>query len=94
MGWLNFDLPLHEELEVEKAARQIQQCNDIDQLRRIAEQAYRAWVTQSDVAAQLIHQLGDAEAMLADAGLIEKPDEQYLQWARELYPDPARKCST
>lgn len=89
MGWLSFELPLHEELEVEKAVRQIQQCDDLERIRAIAIDAYRAWITQTDIAAQLIHQLADAEAMLGEAGLIEKPDDQYLQWARELYPEHA-----
>lgn len=74
---------------MEKAVRQIQQCDDTERLRAIAVDAYRAWVTQSDISAQLIHQLAAAEAMLAEAGLIEKPDDQYLQWARELFPDHA-----
>lgn len=84
MGWLSFDLPLHEELEVEKAVRQIQQCDDINALRHIAEQAYRAWITQTDIASQLIQQLGDAEALMASAGMIEPPNEEHLEWAREL----------
>lgn len=91
MGWLSFDLPLHEELEVEKAVRQIQQCSDVERLRQIAADAYRAWVTQSDIAAQLISQLADAEAMLASAGVIDPPDEKYLQWASELCPDHGEK---
>lgn len=87
MAWLEFNLSLEEELEVEKAVRQIRACDDIDELQRIAEQAYRAWVQQTDIVAQLIPQLADAEAHLAQLGVIDEPDEDYLEWARSLFPD-------
>lgn len=90
MAWLNFSLPLEEELEVEKQARMIRECDDVDALRSIAEQAFRAWCQQTDIVAQLIQQLADAEALLAQAGIGEPVDEEYLEWARSLYPDDWR----
>jgi hypothetical protein len=90
MAWLNFGLPLEEELEVEKHVRMIRACDDTDRLREIAEQAFRAWVQQADIVSQLIPQLAEAELLLAQAGFAEEPDEQYVQWARELYPETWR----
>jgi fructose-1,6-bisphosphatase len=90
MAWLNFGLPLEEEWEVEKQARAIRDCDDIDKLRDVAEQAFRAWVQQTDIVGQLIQQLADAEALLAQAGIGEPVDEEYLEWARSLYPDAWR----
>ena len=90
MAWLNFNLPLEEELEVEKQARLIRDCDDVDRLRDIAEQAFRAWAQQTDIVTQLIQQLADAEVLLAQAGLGEPVDEEYLEWARGLYPDAWR----
>jgi hypothetical protein len=87
MGWLQFGLPLEEEWEVEKQARAIRDCQDIDRLRDVAEQAFRAWVQQTNIVTQLIQQLADAEALVAQAGIGEPVDEEYLEWARSLYPD-------
>lgn len=90
MAWLNFGLPLEEELEVEKQARAIRDCPDIEQLRAISEQVYRAWVQQADITRQLYEQLMEAEALLAQAGILPEPEEEYLTWAREHYPDASR----
>jgi hypothetical protein len=90
MAWLNFGLPLDEAWEVENHARAIRDCDDLDRLRFMAEQLFRAWAQQSDIAAQLVSQLAEAEGQLAELGVIDDPGEEYLQWARELYPDASR----
>lgn len=90
MAWLNFGLPLEEELEVEKQARLIRACDDMERLRDIAEQAFRAWVQQTDITTQLIQQLAEAEALLAQAGIADPVEEEYLAWARSLYPEAWR----
>lgn len=84
MGWLRFGLPLDEEWQVETHVREIQACNDLDKLRTIAEQAFRAWCNQTDITCQLIGQVAELEVRLAQLGQIEEPDPQYLQWARNL----------
>lgn len=84
MGWLRYGLEVDEAWEVERHARLIRECDDMDKLREIAEQAFRAWCTQTDITRQLIGQVAEAEVQLAQLGMIEEPDEQYLQWAREL----------
>lgn len=86
MGWLNLELPLHEELEVEKHVRAILECEDLDHLRDLAARLLRSWAMQSDISAQLIAQLADCELMLAQAGLMPDPDPDYVEWARSLYP--------
>lgn len=86
MAWLNLQLPLHEELEVEKQCRAIRECTDLDRLQELAVQMLRLWASQSDITAQLIMQLGEAEALLAQAGLGDPVDDHYLEWARSLYP--------
>jgi hypothetical protein len=84
MGWLRFNLPLEEELAVETSVRAIRDCSDLEALRALAEQSYRAWATQVDITSQLIAQLAEAEANMAQAGLMPEPDPNYLKWAREL----------
>jgi len=87
MAWLNFTLPLTQELEVEKQARAIRNCDDIDELRCLAEQLFRMWCQQADLTAQLIHQVAGAEALLAQAGVAEPLDQEYLTWASAINPE-------
>jgi len=87
MAWLNLELPLHEELEIEKHVRVIRDCDDINELRHLAASLLRAWAQQSDITAQLIAQISGCEVMLAKAGLMPEPDRNYLEWAQSLYPD-------
>jgi hypothetical protein len=84
MAWLRYGLPVEEAWEVEKQVRLIRDCNDLDKLRTIAEQAFRAWCNQTDITCQLISQVAEAEAALAQLGVMDEPDPQYLAWAREL----------
>jgi hypothetical protein len=84
MGWLRYELPVDEAWEVEKHARQIRECDDLDKLRDVAERMFRAWCNQADITRQLIGQVAEAESQLAGLGVMEEPDAQYLQWAREL----------
>lgn len=81
MGWLNFGLPLEEELAIEANVRDIRACNDLDQLHWIAEQSYRSWCRQVDITSQLISQVAELEGRL---GFMEEPDAKYLEWAKEL----------
>jgi hypothetical protein len=90
MAWLQFGLPLEEELAVETHVRAIRECSDLDRLRKVAEQAYRAWCGQVDITSQLMAQVAEAEVQLAQLGAIEEPDAQYVQWARDLYPEASR----
>ena len=90
MAWLNFGLPLEEELEVEKQVRMIRECNNLGQLQKIAEQAFRAWVQQADITAQLIAQMAQLEVEMGAAGLAQPPDPDYIEWARACYPEAWR----
>lgn len=89
MAWLSFGLPLEEELEVEKQVRVIRACDDIEQLRQIAEQTFRLWVQQADITRQLIEQVGQAEDLLAQAGVLDEPNP-YVDWAQQNYPGDRR----
>jgi hypothetical protein len=87
MGWLRHGLPLEEELAVEAQVRQIRACQDIEQLRSLAEQAFRAWVLQVDITGQLIDQLAEAEQQLEGPRRQEAPIEDWiLEAAREFSP--------
>lgn len=92
MGWLRFGLELEDELTVETAVRAIRSSDDTEALRAVAEDCYRSWVIQSDIARQLMLQLADAEQRLA---LYEPLPSHYLAWAQEIttafgveQPDP------
>lgn len=92
MGWLRFGLPLEEELAVETQVRELRACKDIEAVKRIAEQAFRAWVLQVDITSQLIEQLAEAESLLEGPGGGE-PSEEHLRWAREITEGLLSPCS-
>lgn len=81
MGWLRFGLELEDELEVEKAVRCIRSNDDLEKLRNLAEECYRAWVTQADITSQLMQQVADLESRVI---MFEPVEQKYLDWAEEL----------
>lgn len=83
MGWLNFERPLEDELQIERQARVIRQCEDVEELQHICEKIFRSWAQQCDITAQLIRQVAELEVQ---AG-FEEPDTDYVQWAKSLYEE-------
>ena len=61
MAWLKFSLSLEDEIEVEKQVRQIRGCNDIEELRDLAEQTFRALALKTYLVSQLGGMLAKAE---------------------------------
>lgn len=68
MAWLRFALPLEDEIEVEKQIRQIRNCNDIDELRDLAEQTFRSLALKT----YLVSQLGSMVAKAETTALFSK----------------------
>ena len=85
MGWLNFERPLEDELQIERQARVIRGCHDVKELQEISEKLFRSWAQQCDITAQLIRQVAELEVQ---AGL-EDGDSDYVSWARSLYQEKA-----
>jgi hypothetical protein len=86
MAWLNLELPLHDELEVEKQARALQQCEDLEQLQTVAVSLLRFAALRESLFQQVLEQLADAEAMLMQAG-IDVDQDGWEEWVAEHYPD-------
>lgn len=63
MGWLRFEATAEESFETEKLCRVIRNTNDPETLREVAEQCYRGWVMQARLAAQLMEQIAQLEAV-------------------------------
>lgn len=61
MTWLRFALPLEDEIEVEKQVRQIRACSDIEELRDLAEQSFRALALKTYLVSQLGNMVAKAE---------------------------------
>lgn len=61
MAWLRLALPLEDEIEVEKQIRQIRDCNDIEELRDLAEQTFRALALKTYLVSQLGGMMAKAE---------------------------------
>lgn len=81
MGWLNFERPLEDELQIERQARVIRDCHDVQELQAISEKLFRSWAQQCDITAQLIRQVAELEVQSG----IEDDTSDYVAWARSLY---------
>lgn len=62
MFWLDFNLSLDDEFEVEKQVRYIQASTDINELRHIASELLRFSMLQAHVSHQMVAQVAEAEA--------------------------------
>ena len=62
MFWLDFNLSLADEFEVERQVRYLQACEDINQLRHIASELLRFSMLQAHVSHQLVAQVAESEA--------------------------------
>jgi hypothetical protein len=86
MFWLDFNLSLSDEFEVEKQVRYIQASTDIDELRTIATELLRFATVQAHVSNQLVTQVAEIEA-----GMGCPVTAEHEAWAADLLAQ--RACS-
>jgi hypothetical protein len=79
MFWLDLNLPLSEQFEVEKQVRYIQASTNLDELRTIAVNLLRFSAIQAQVSHQLVCQVAEQEK----AQGCPVTDE-HRAWAAEL----------
>jgi len=79
MFWLDFNLSLSDEFEVEKQVRYIQASTDIDELRTIATELLRFATVQAHVSNQLVTQVAEIEARMGCPVTAE-----HEAWAADL----------
>ena len=87
MFWLDLNLPLSDEFEIEKQVRYIQTCTDLDELRNVAIALIRFSMQQAHVSHQLVTQVAEIEAAV---GCPVTPEHE--AWAAELIAQRASKC--
>ena len=85
MFWLDFNLSLSDEFEVEKQVRYIQASTDIDELRTIATELLRFATVQAHVSNQLVTQVAEIEA-----GMGCPVTAEHEAWAAEILAEQAR----
>ena len=87
MFWLDFNLSLDDEFEIEKQVRYIQASTDINELRHIASELLRFSMLQAHVSNQLVTQV--AEAGVAAGCPVTAEHEA---WAAEILAQRASSC--
>jgi hypothetical protein len=81
MFWLDMNLSLSDQFEVEKQVRYIQGCTDLQELRHLAVELLRFSMTQAHVSNQLITQMAEIEADMIGLG---EPTAEHHRMAEEI----------
>jgi len=81
MFWLDLNLSLSDQFEVEKQVRYIQACDDLEELRNVAVELLRFSMTQAHVSNQLITQVAEIEADMIGIG---EPTAEHYAMAEEI----------
>lgn len=87
MFWLDFNISLADEFEVERQVRYIQASTDLNELRHIATELLRFSSVQAHVSHQLVAQVAKAECA---AGCPVTAEHE--AWAAELIAQRASSC--
>lgn len=87
MFWLDFNLSLADEFEVERQVRYIQASTDLNELRHIATELLRFSTLQAHVSHQLVAQVAEIECA---AGCPVTAEHE--AWAAELIAQRASSC--
>jgi hypothetical protein len=87
MFWLDFNLSLADEFEVERQVRYIQASTDLNELRHIATALLRFSSVQAHVSNQLVTQVAEIECA---AGCPVTAEHE--AWAAELIAQRASSC--
>lgn len=87
MFWLDFNLSLADEFEVERQVRYIQASTDINELRHIASELLRFSMLQAHISHQMVVQVAEAEEA---AGCPITAEHE--AWAAEILAQRASSC--
>ncbi|MEN9491767.1 MAG: hypothetical protein RJA63_2216 [Pseudomonadota bacterium] len=87
MFWLDFNVSLADEFEVERQVRYIQASTDLNELRHIATELLRFSSMQAHVSHQPVAQVAEAECA---AGYPVTAEHE--AWAAELIAQRASSC--
>ena len=81
MFWLDLNLSLSDQFEVEKQVRYIQACDDLEELRNVAVELLRFSTLQAHVSSQLVLQAAEIEADMIGLG---EPTAEHHRMAEEI----------
>jgi hypothetical protein len=84
MFWLDFNIPLDDEFEIEKQVRYLQASTDIEELRHIAVALVRFSMQQAHLSNQIVTQMAEIEADMIHAGHIAEPTAEHQRMAAEI----------
>ena len=84
MFWLDLNLSLDDEFEVEKQVRYIHACTNLDELRSLAAALLRFSSQQAHLSSQLVTQVAEIEADLIGLGHCPEPTPEHHRMAQEI----------
>lgn len=84
MFWLDLNLPLSDEFEIEKQVRYIRACTDIEELRSVTIALLRFATQQAHVSNQLVAQVAEIESDLIGLGHCPEPTAEHHAMAAEI----------
>lgn len=84
MFWLDLNLPLFDEFEIEKQVRHVRACTDIEELRDLTVALLRFATQQAHVSNQLVKQVAEIEADLIGLGHCSEPTAEHRRVAAEI----------
>jgi hypothetical protein len=80
MFWLDFNLSLSDEFEVEKQVRYIQGCTDVEELRSLSVALLRMSMQYAHVSNQLVTQVAEMEC----SAMSTEPTAEHYAMAEEI----------
>ena len=84
MFWLDFNIPLSDEFEIEKQVRYVRACTDIKELRSVTIALLRFATQQAHVSNQLVAQVAEIESDLIGLGHCPEPTAEHHAMATEI----------
>ena len=84
MFWLDLNLPLSDEFEIEKQVRYVRACTDVEELRGLAVALLRFATQQAHVSNQLVAQVAEIESDLLGLGHCSEPTAEHHAMAAEI----------
>ena len=84
MFWLDLNLSLSDEFEIEKQVRYVRACTDIEELRSLTVALLRFATQQAHVSNQLVAQVAEIESDLIGLGHCPEPTAEHHRMAAEI----------
>jgi len=87
MFWIDFEIPLSDQFEIEKGCRHIIDTDNIEELKTLACSLLRFAMQSANISNQLVNQMAEVESDLLSLGHVQAPTAEHHRIAAELLAD-------